>query len=76
MVIFGQFLAWPWFVWGMAVGGCSTAEALSKYCLSTANHVQLRVGLKIGLNEKKNTGNNKTIANKRINDKVHIMKLK
>ncbi len=53
MVILGHFLAWPCFVRGMAVGGCSTAEALPKHCLSTANHVQLRVRLKIGLNEKK-----------------------
>ena len=31
-----SILAWPCFVWGMAVGGCSTDEALPKHCLSTA----------------------------------------
>ena len=31
VVILGQFLAWPCFVRGMAVGGCSTAEALPKH---------------------------------------------
>ena len=28
---------------GMTVGGCSTAKALPKHSLSTANHVQPRV---------------------------------
>ena len=39
VVVSGNFwsiLAWPCFVRGMAVGGCSTAEALPNHCLSTA----------------------------------------
>ena len=39
VVVSGNFwsiLASPCFVRGMSVGGCSTAEALSKHCLSTA----------------------------------------
>ena len=39
VVISGNFwsiLAWPCLVRGMAVSGCSTAEALPKHCLCTA----------------------------------------
>ena len=39
VVVSGNFwsiLAWPCLVRGMAVGGCSTAEALPKHCLCTA----------------------------------------
>ncbi len=43
-----SILAWPCFCTGMAVGGCSTAKTLPKLSLSTANHVQQRVSLKIG----------------------------
>ena len=34
--IFWSILAWPCLVQGMAVDGCSTAEALPKHCLCTA----------------------------------------
>ena len=39
MVICCQLLAWPCFVQGLAVGGCSTAEALPKHCISTAKFI-------------------------------------
>ena len=47
VVILGSILAWRCFCTGMAVGGCSTTIALPKRSLSTANHVQQRVRLKI-----------------------------
>ena len=40
----------------MAVGGCFTAKALPKHGLSTANHVQRRVTLKIGSHVFKSMG--------------------
>ena len=39
VVVSGNFLSiltWSCFVRGMAIGGCSTAEALAKHCLSNA----------------------------------------